>query len=78
MDDRKQLIARKEAVRSRLMQLRSELDRERLRGSRGSRKVRQLEGQIDQLENEERELRLAIDRTAPEEPAASGKDAAGA
>lgn len=61
MNHRTELIARKESVRSRMQQLRRELDRERLRGSQGARRVRQIETQIEQLEAEERELRLAID-----------------
>lgn len=70
MADRRELIARKESVVARLMQLRRELDRERLRGSSGARRVRQIESQIEQFEAEERELRLQIDQTAPQEPAA--------
>ena len=70
MADRRELITRKESVRARLVQLRHELDRERLRGSSGARRVRQVEAQIEQFEAEERELRLQIDQTAPQEPAA--------
>jgi chromosome segregation ATPase len=70
MSERSQLIARKEGVRTRMVQVRRDIDRERLRGSQGARRVRQLETQLEQLEAEERELRLAIDRTAPETPAA--------
>lgn len=76
MSERTELIARKESLRARLMQLRRELDRERLRGSQGARRVRQVEAQIEQMEAEERELRLAIDRTAPE-GSASGDSAGG-
>lgn len=71
MSDRRELIARKESIRARLVQLRRELDRERLRGSAGARRVRQIETQIEQFEGEERELRLAIDQAAPEEPPAA-------
>lgn len=64
MNERTQLIARKTAIQARLTQLRHELDRERLRGSSGARRVRQVEQQIEQLEAEEHEVRLAIDRSA--------------
>jgi len=64
MNQRTELIARKESVRSRIQQLRRDLDRERLRGSHGARRARQIETQIEQLEAEEHELRLAIDRAS--------------
>lgn len=65
MSDRTSLIARKEAVRSRLSQLQHELERTRLQPRSSGKQVRRIEEQIEQLMAEEAQLRQQIDQSAP-------------
>jgi hypothetical protein len=67
MSERSELIARKETVRARLVQLQRELERSRLQPHAG-KQVRRLEEQIEQLMAEEQQLRQAIDQS-PQAPA---------
>ncbi len=66
MNERSSLIARKESVRARLVQLQRELERARLQPHAG-KQVRRLEDQIEQMMAEEAQLRQAIDQS-PQEP----------
>ncbi len=58
------LIARKETVRRQLEALRRELAREEARPTQPSRRVDQLQRDIERLMAEEFNLRLAIDRSS--------------
>ncbi len=66
MSERSQLIARKQSVQARIVQLQRNVERERLRTGGRSKKIAQMDVQIEQYQAEEAELRKEIDRTAPE------------
>lgn len=63
MSERSTLISRKDAVRARLTQLRHELERERLQPHPRTKRIRQIEEDIDRLMAEEHDLRQQIDRS---------------
>ena len=63
MSNRHTLIARKEAVRARLTQTQRELERERTLPRSNSKRIRQMEQQLERLMAEEQELRQEIDRS---------------
>lgn len=64
MSDRFTLIARKQEVRSRIEQLRRQLEHERSLGDQANaRRARSLENQLEKLMAEERSLRVAIDQS---------------
>jgi hypothetical protein len=64
MADREALIARKQAVRSEIERTRRELSLLRAPEQTGAntKRIAQLENQLDRLMGEEYQLRLAIDR----------------
>lgn len=64
MTDRAELIARKETVRRQIERARRDLLHEETRASPASRRVQQLQQQIEQLMAEEFNLRVAIDRSS--------------
>jgi len=64
MSDRFALIARKQEVRRRLEALQRQLDHERTKAKPASRRINQLERQIEQLMAEESTLRIAIDQAS--------------
>jgi hypothetical protein len=66
MSERSQLISRKQSVQARIVQLQRNVERERLRTGGRSKKIAQMDVQIEQYQAEEAELRKEIDRTAPE------------
>lgn len=63
MSNRNTLIARKESVRARITQTQRELERERILQRPNSKRIRQLEQQLERLMAEEHELRQEIDRS---------------
>lgn len=64
MGDRFVLIARKQEVRSRIEQLRRQLEHERSLGEQANaRRVRSLENELERLMAEEYSLRMAIDQS---------------
>lgn len=64
MNDRAQLIARKQEVRRQIERLRRQLEQVRSQGDKASqRRVRSLEDQLERLMATEMNLRLAIDRS---------------
>lgn len=64
MSDRFTLIARKQEVRSRIEQLRRQLEHECSLGDQANaRRARSLENQLEKLMAEERSLRVAIDQS---------------
>ncbi len=70
--NRSQLIARKNQVGRELVLARREIDRLNMgQGDpvfrRRRKQIRSLEGKIDRLMSEEANLRIQIDKTAPEE-----------
>jgi predicted nucleic acid-binding Zn-ribbon protein len=65
MSERSELIARKQSIQARIVQLQRNIERERLRSGGRSKKIAQMDAQIEQLQAEEGELRQQIDR-APE------------
>ncbi len=66
MSERSELVARKQSVQARIVQLQRNMERERLRSGGRSKKIAQMDTQIEQLQAEESELRQQIDRTATE------------
>ena len=62
MADRFTLIARKQEVRRRLETLHRQLEHERTKPQPVTRRLAQLENQVEQLMAEEANLRLAIDQ----------------
>jgi chromosome segregation ATPase len=64
MSERSELIARKQSVQARIVQLQRNVERERLRSGGRSKKIAQMDVQIEQLQAEESELRQQIDRAA--------------
>lgn len=63
MDNRTDLIAKKNDVRSRINRLQRELTAEQAKGqSDNSRRMRNLQNELEYLRAEEYRLRLAIDR----------------
>lgn len=63
MDNRTDLIAKKNDVRSRINRLQRELTAEQAKGqSDNSRRMRDLQNELEYLRAEEYRLRLAIDR----------------
>ena len=65
MSDRYQLIARKEAIRRQIAQIRRRLESERApaNGSPNQRRIAKLETQLERLMAQEYSLRQAIDRS---------------
>ncbi len=66
MSERSELIVRKQSVQARIVQLQRNMERERLRSGGRSKKIAQMDTQIEQLQAEESELRQQIDRSATE------------
>jgi chromosome segregation ATPase len=64
MSERSELIARKQSIQARIVQLQRNIERERLRSGGRSKKIAQMDAQIEQLQAEEGELRQQIDRAA--------------
>lgn len=62
MADREMLIARKHEVRRRIEQLRRMLEREEAKNVPATRRINQLQTQLEQLMAEEYNLRVAIDQ----------------
>ena len=67
MSDRYQLIARKEEIRRRIVQIRRRLESERTpsTGKPNRRRIEKLERELDALMAQEYSLRQAIDRSPP-------------
>lgn len=63
MSNRNLLVQRKEAVRARVTQTQREMEREQMQPRPRTKRIRQLEEQLERLMAEERELRLEIDRS---------------
>jgi hypothetical protein len=65
MSDRYQLIARKEAIRRQIAQIRRRLESERapVNGSPNQHRIAKLETQLERLMAQEYSLRQAIDRS---------------
>ena len=66
MSERSELIARKQSVQARIVQLQRNIERERLRSGGRSKKIAQMDAQIEQMQAEEAELRQQIDRVPVE------------
>ena len=62
MADREMLIARKHEVRRRIEQLRRTLEHEEAKNVPATRRINQLQMQLEQLMAEEYNLRVAIDQ----------------
>ena len=61
------LIARKELVRTQIVQTQREIEKTRLMGSRGAKQLTHLERKLEQLQAEESTLRQEIDKAKAEQ-----------
>jgi hypothetical protein len=59
------LIARKTNIQRQILQAQRELERERLNGTKASKRIALLERKIEQLMAEQQSVRLEIDKAAP-------------